>query len=170
MRPDVSFGSPRWKNGNARPKRKSLLTSKHAMPCERPLQSSQSPQNLVHAPEGGALIASGFTARVGRAGGARTSRPIQSDRRVKVLKFDACVWGCELPIGLGVVDITVVLPSGDFLDEGLFVGNPAVEALGCQDAEFGLRQIEPTAVLWSVVPFEALHQPPGFDGRKGFVE
>jgi len=35
------------------------------MPCERPLQSSQSPQNLVHAPEGGALIASGFTARVG---------------------------------------------------------------------------------------------------------
>ena len=24
------------------------------MPCERPLQSSQSPQNLVHAPEGGA--------------------------------------------------------------------------------------------------------------------
>src|SRR5258707_13688466 len=42
------------KNGNARPKRKSLLTSKHAMPCERPLQSSQSPQNLVHAPEGGA--------------------------------------------------------------------------------------------------------------------
>jgi hypothetical protein len=57
---------------NGRPKRKSLLTSKHAMPCERPLQSSQSPQNLVHAPEGGALIASGFTARVGRAGGART--------------------------------------------------------------------------------------------------
>jgi len=32
----------------------SLLSSKHAMPCERPLQSSQSPQNLVHAPEGGA--------------------------------------------------------------------------------------------------------------------
>ena len=29
--------------------------------------------NLVYAPEGGALIASGFSARVGRAGGARTS-------------------------------------------------------------------------------------------------
>lgn len=28
------------------------------MPCERPVQSSQSPQNLVHAPEGGALIGS----------------------------------------------------------------------------------------------------------------
>ena len=32
------------------------------------------------------------------------------------------------------------------------------------------RQIEPTAVFWSVVPFEAFDQPPGFGGRKGFVE
>src|SRR5712671_7069621 len=50
------------------------------MPCERPLQSSQSPQNLVHTPEGGALIASGFTARVGRAGGARTRGLVSSGR------------------------------------------------------------------------------------------
>jgi len=55
-------------------------------------------------------------------------------------------------------------------DEGFFVGNAAVEALGRQDTELGLRQIEPTAVLWSVMPFEALDQPPGFGGRKGFVE
>jgi hypothetical protein len=41
-----------------------------------------------------------------------------------------------------------------------------VEALGRQDAEFGLRQIKPTAMLWSVVPFEALDQPPGFEGGK----
>ena len=60
-----------------------------------------------------------------------------------------------MPIGLGVVGIAFVLTCGDFLDEGLFVGNPAVEALGRQDTEFGLRQIKPTAVLWSVVPFEA---------------
>ena len=83
-----------------------------------------------------------------------------------MLEFDACVGGGELPVGLGVVGIAVVLPSGDFLDEGLFVGNPAVEALGRQDAEFGLCQIKPTAMLWSVVPFEALDQPPGFGGRK----
>src|SRR6266446_4216743 len=31
-------------------------------------------------------------------------------------------------------------------------------------------QIEPAAMLWSVVPLEALDQAPGFDGRKGFVE
>jgi hypothetical protein len=52
----------------------------------------------------------------------------------------------------------------------LFVRNPAVEALGRQDAEFGLCQIKPTAMLWSVVPFEALDQAPGFGGRKGFVK
>jgi len=57
-----------------------------------------------------------------------------------------------LPIGLGVVGIAVVLPCGDFLDEGLFIGNPTVEALGREDAEFGLCQIKPTTVLWSVVP------------------
>src|SRR6266566_8319499 len=33
-----------------------------------------------------------------------------------------------------------------------------------------LGQIEPAAVFWSVVPFEALDQTPGFDGREGFVE
>src|ERR1019366_985724 len=98
------------------------------------------------------------------------SRPIHSDRRVKVLEFDTCVGGCKLPVGLGEVGIAVVLPSGDFLDEGLLVGNPAVEALGRQDAEFRLCQIKPAAMLWSVVPFEALDQPPGFAGRKGFIK
>ena len=75
-----------------------------------------------------------------------------------------------MPIGLGVVGIAVVLPCGDFLDEGLFIGNPTVEALGGEDAEFGLCQIKPTTVLWSVVPFEALDQPPGLGGWKRFVE
>src|SRR3989441_4893707 len=87
-----------------------------------------------------------------------------------MLKFDACVGGCEVPVGLGVVGVAVVFPGGDFLDEGLFVGNAAVEALGGEDAQFRLRQIEPTAVLWGVAPFEAFDQPPGFGGRKGFVK
>ena len=54
-----------------------------------------------------------------------------------------------------MIGIAVVLPGGDFLDQGLLIGNPAIEALGRQHAEFGLRQIKPTAMLWSVVPFEA---------------
>jgi hypothetical protein len=35
---------------------------------------------------------------------------------------------CQL--ALGVVGIAVVLPGVDFVDEGLFVGDAAVEALG----------------------------------------
>ena len=87
-----------------------------------------------------------------------------------MLEFDASFGRCEVPAGLGVIGISLLLPGGDFVDEGLFVGDAAIEALRGQDAEFGLRQIEPTAVLWSVMPFEAFDQPPGFGGRKGLVE
>src|SRR6266540_4865572 len=59
-----------------------------------------------------------------------TIRLIQSDCRVQMLKFDASIFGGELPVGLGVVGIAVVLPGGDFVDEDLFVGNAAIEALG----------------------------------------
>jgi hypothetical protein len=47
-----------------------------------------------------------------------------------MLKFEAMIFGVELPIGFGVIGIAVVLPRGDFLDEGLFVGNATIEALG----------------------------------------
>ena len=46
-----------------------------------------------------------------------------------MLKFDASIFGGELPVGLGVVGVAVVLPGGDFLNEDLFVGNAAIEAL-----------------------------------------
>ena len=62
--------------------------------------------------------------------------------------------------------IAVVLPGGDFLDEGLLVGDPTIKALGGEDAKFGFRQIEPTTMLGRVVPFEALDQPSGFGRRK----
>ena len=45
-------------------------------------------------------------------------------------EFDPCVGSCEVPVGFGVSGIAVVLPGGDFVDEGLFVGDAAVEALG----------------------------------------
>ncbi len=47
-----------------------------------------------------------------------------------MLKFDASIFSGELPVGLCVVGIAVVLPGGDFVDEGLFIGNAAIEALG----------------------------------------
>ena len=44
-------------------------------------------------------------------------------------EFDAS-WGrCEVPVGLGVIGFSFLLPGGDFVDEGLLVGNAAIEAL-----------------------------------------
>jgi hypothetical protein len=48
-----------------------------------------------------------------------------------MLESGAGIFGGELPVGFGVVGIAVVPPGGDFVDECLFVGNAAIEALGC---------------------------------------
>jgi hypothetical protein len=48
----------------------------------------------------------------------------------------------------------LVFPGGDLVDEGLLVGDTTVETLGGEDAKLGFRQIEPTAVLGRVVPYE----------------
>ena len=45
-----------------------------------------------------------------------------------MLKFDASIFSGELPVGLGVVGIAVVLPGGDFVEEDLFVGRSARKA------------------------------------------
>jgi hypothetical protein len=47
-----------------------------------------------------------------------------------MLEFDAGIFRGELPISFGVVGIAVVFPGGDSVDERLFVGNAAIEALG----------------------------------------
>jgi hypothetical protein len=47
-----------------------------------------------------------------------------------MLEFDASIFGGELPVDLGVIGVAVVLRGSDFVDEGLLVGNAAIEALG----------------------------------------
>ena len=56
-----------------------------------------------------------------------------------MLEFDAGIFRGELPIGFGVVGIALVLPGGDFVDECLFVGNTAIEALGCTPSSDSAR-------------------------------
>jgi len=46
-----------------------------------------------------------------------------------IISLDARVGGCEVPIGLCAVCISVGLPGGDLLDEDLFFGDAAVETL-----------------------------------------
>ena len=47
-----------------------------------------------------------------------------------MFELNASVLGGVVPIRFGIVDVAVVLPGGDFVDEGVLVGNTAIEALG----------------------------------------
>ena len=46
-----------------------------------------------------------------------------------MFEFDAGVGSCEVPICLGVIGVALLFPGGDFVDEGLFVRDSAVETL-----------------------------------------
>ena len=59
--------------------------------------------------------------------------------------------------------------SSNFPPRRLLVRVAAIQALGGQNAQLGLRHVQPTAMLGCVVPFEALHEQPGLSGSEGFV-
>src|SRR5450759_3920991 len=90
--------------------------------------------------------------------------------RVQPFQLNAGVRCCELPVCLGVMLVAIVLPSGDFSGESLFVWNAAIQTLGRENAQFGLRHAEPTAVLRRVMPFEAFGEAARLVGRKGFIK
>ena len=75
-----------------------------------------------------------------------------------------------MPVGLGVVLVSVVLPCVDFAGEDFLVGDAAVQTLGRENAELGFGHVEPAAVLGRVMPFEALDEPAGLRSGEGFVE
>jgi hypothetical protein len=57
----------------------------------------------------------------------KTFRPARAT--YQILEFDERGSGCEVPIGFGVVGISILLPGTDFIDERLLVGDAAIEAL-----------------------------------------
>ena len=68
-----------------------------------------------------------------------------------MLKFEAMIFGGELPIGLGVIGIAVVLPRGDF-GHKLFRGcDTPVQALAAQHANLDLDYVQPAGVLGDIV-------------------
>jgi hypothetical protein len=86
------------------------------------------------------------------------------------LQFNAGVGGSELPVGFGVVLVAIALPGGDFLDQGLLVGDAPIEALRRHDAKFGLSHVQPASVLGRVVPLEPLDKPTRLGGGESFIE
>jgi len=76
----------------------------------------------------------------------------------RCLSLITCVV-CEVPVGLGAVGITVVLPGGDFLDEGCLSG---IRRRAWDDRRRRVRRARSSKLhAWSVVPCrQALAQPP----------
>ena len=89
---------------------------------------------------------------------------------VEPFEFYAGVGCCEVPIGLGVMFVAVVLPSGDLRLERVLVWNAAAQTLARENAEFGFGHVEPASVLWRVVPFEPLGEASRFGGGEGRIE
>src|SRR5277367_4119078 len=75
-----------------------------------------------------------------------------------MLQFDACGGCSEVPVSLGVVGIAIVLPGGDFVDEGLFVGDAAVEAPGRLDESAVIGHAIKTLSAGGEVKLDILHR------------
>ena len=79
-----------------------------------------------------------------------------------MLEFDAGIFRGELPTAGRCLRLLAAISSMSVCLSG--IGDRG----SGEDAEFGLGI--GASVFWSVVPFEALDQAPGFDGWKSFVE
>src|SRR5208282_2035888 len=98
------------------------------------------------------------------------STPSRSYCRIQPLQFYAGIGGGEVPIGFDMFLVPTFLPGDDLLDQGQLVGDTPIETLTRQHTEFGFSHVQPTAVLWCVVPLEPLDEPACLGGGKGFVE
>jgi hypothetical protein len=90
--------------------------------------------------------------------------------RVQPLQLNAGVAGGELPIGLGVVFVSADLLGGDFLGQGWLVGDAPIETLAGQHADFRFSQIQPTAVLGRVMPFEPFDEAASHGGGERLIK
>ena len=54
--------------------------------------------------------------------------------------------------GEGEMLVAIDIPGGDFVGQGLLVGDAAIQTLGRENAEFGFRHVEPAAMFGCVVP------------------
>ncbi len=74
-----------------------------------------------------------------------------------------------MPLGDGVIFVSVADPGGDLGDDCLLVGDSAIETLRGEDAEFGFGQVQPGAMFRRVMPFEAFDEAARLVGRKDFI-
>ena len=89
---------------------------------------------------------------------------------VKVLELDAGVFGGEPPIHRRRTAVALGLPGPHGGLQGLLVADAPVGTLATEYAELGFGDIEPAAVLRSLVDLEAVPDPFGFRRLEGLVQ
>ena len=88
-----------------------------------------------------------------------------------MLELDAGIRGCETPVDLATLLVALWLPALNFPTERGLIGQAPLETSPGQHAQLDLGHVRPTAVLGCVVDLlQAIRQPFGLLGRKGFVQ
>src|SRR4051794_11477237 len=78
--------------------------------------------------------------------------------------------GGEHPVDLRAIAIALLLPSGNFMFQGVTICDAAVDALGAQDADLDLDHVEPARVLGRMVEFDTPQDAMGVLCRESVVE
>jgi len=92
------------------------------------------------------------------------------EHRIEFFQLDPGILCCESPPHSRLRPIAMALPSSDFVPQHRHFVDPTVEALPRKNTQFGLRHIQPTAMLGRIVDLQSLPQSPRLHGGKGFVQ
>ena len=85
-------------------------------------------------------------------------------------EFDSGIGGGELPEELAGVAVAFGVPGGELLIERRLIGDASIEALLGDEAQFNLRDVEPTAVAWCVDHAQSSGESVSFVGTECLVE
>ena len=85
--------------------------------------------------------------------------------RIQLLQLDPSIFRREAPAYLGLPSVPLGLPRLDFTPQRGHFFDATVEALARQDAQFGLRPVQLTAMLGGVVELQPVPEPLGLGGR-----
>ena len=81
-----------------------------------------------------------------------------------------CIGSRKSPLDLGLPIVPVVFPCGDMASQCFKIGNPPIQALSIQRAQFDLRHVEPTTMLGCVMDLKAFCQAPSLFRFKRLVK
>lgn len=87
-----------------------------------------------------------------------TSTSIRKIRNMVVTELAVCILPRGRPLDSSLEFVSILLPGVEFAFKRLPILNPVAQTLTTEDADFDLRHVEPTSVLWRVVEHHSAKQ------------